>query len=387
MSGDNVAPGTSGGGSLENTADALTLLAQGKRHLLVKDYHEAIGSLGQACGLLAAKFGETADECGEAYLNYGKALLELARSESGVLGDAIEGGDGDGEKSNVDSDSDENEEENAGNDESEESEMAQDTDKNKEENEDGGETTNAENPDNPEDGDEDISNLKLSWEVLELAKIIFQRQANDTQMNLKLAEVYLNLGEVGLESETYEQAIQDLQSCLKILKEHLEPDNRRIAETYYNLGVAYSLNNELNESIKNYMNSLDILECRIKNLEGKVALGDKPHESDAFYTLEGEIKELNEIIPEVREKIAELKETKAETLKAVSDMLKEGTAGSSKNNGEVAKPAMTRPVSDISHLIRKKQKTDQVATSESKSEDLSSPKSEEMVPSKIQKSE
>ena len=39
-----------------------------------------------------AEYGELADECADAYFWYGKALLEVSRLESGVLGDAIPGG-------------------------------------------------------------------------------------------------------------------------------------------------------------------------------------------------------------------------------------------------------------------------------------------------------
>ena len=52
------------------------------------------------------------------------------------------------------------------------------------------------------------------------------------ESQVKAAESCLKLGEVSLESEQYEQAIADLQLCLTTQKEHLEPCDRAIAETY-----------------------------------------------------------------------------------------------------------------------------------------------------------
>ena len=71
--------------------EATTFLTTGKRHLLVKDIPAAVSEFAQACELLSATFGETGKECAESYYYYGKALLEMSRLESGVLGNALDG--------------------------------------------------------------------------------------------------------------------------------------------------------------------------------------------------------------------------------------------------------------------------------------------------------
>merc|ERR1712183_1088852 len=80
--------------------EASTHLATGKRHLLVSDVPSAVASLAQACELLSTQFRETAKECAESYLYYGKALLELSRLESGVLGNALDGVPEEGDDAN-----------------------------------------------------------------------------------------------------------------------------------------------------------------------------------------------------------------------------------------------------------------------------------------------
>merc|ERR1712096_183838 len=58
-------------------------------------------SLALSCELLSTQFGETAKECAESYYYYGKALLELSRLESGVLGNALDGVPEEGDEANT----------------------------------------------------------------------------------------------------------------------------------------------------------------------------------------------------------------------------------------------------------------------------------------------
>ena len=71
---------------------AMAKLAAGKRALLVQDSNDAVENLAEACELLGKVYGETGKEMGDSYFLYGKALLEEARKEAGVIDNAFDGG-------------------------------------------------------------------------------------------------------------------------------------------------------------------------------------------------------------------------------------------------------------------------------------------------------
>merc|ERR1712179_30423 len=198
-------------------------LTTGKRHLLVRDIPAAVSEFAQACELLSAAFGETGKECAESYYYYGKALLEMSRLESGVLGNALDGvpeEDDEANNSKVEDPSkmteeekkeveekvgealkenlvelekrdDETETEKDGKVETNEGEKvkngAEKADENQEdEDEDEGmdegdesqeDSSNEQKEDEEKtegkDGEEEPSNLQLAWEMLELAKVIY----------------------------------------------------------------------------------------------------------------------------------------------------------------------------------------------------------------------
>ena len=67
-------------------------MAAGKRHMLCQDPPAAVAAFSEAAEQLGKAFGETGNELGEAYFYYGKALLEMARMEAGVIDNVLDGG-------------------------------------------------------------------------------------------------------------------------------------------------------------------------------------------------------------------------------------------------------------------------------------------------------
>jgi len=70
---------------------AMQKMTVGKRDLLLQDPNSAVENLAEACEMLGKLYGETAQECGDAYFYYGKALLELGRLEAGVIDNVLDG--------------------------------------------------------------------------------------------------------------------------------------------------------------------------------------------------------------------------------------------------------------------------------------------------------
>lgn len=75
---------------------------------------------------------------------------------------------------------------------------------------------------------------------------------------MRLSEVYRALGEVSLETGVYEQATQDIASCLEWQSMCMAADDRRIAETHYQLGNAHSLFRDYTKAIEHLRKSVSV---------------------------------------------------------------------------------------------------------------------------------
>lgn len=400
--------------------DPAAAISQGKRHLLVRDYTAAVTAFAEGLELLSQKHGDCGDELGEPYLLYGRALLGLAREETGVLGGGVPGGDDDEaeeDEDGVDDEKDDNDddgqdkeatttdkpaspaeegdnkpelnktddnkiEEKKASDvvsdksdvvgESEPGTSAPATKENGESGEKNGNTMNGDGEGedvNKEDEDEDPGrgiDLQVAWEVLELAKIVFYKRG--TPGFKQLAEAHRLLGEVAMESGNHQVAVSDLEKALKILQ-NVEPyEPRAMAELHYQLGLAHSLGNDFDASIEQFNEATSLLEARIKDLE---STKEPAKTDDPFYTIEGEISELRQLLPEIQEKIADMKDFKQEACRLVIEGIKSKVAGGCTNgagpstadgassSGTSTEAKVSKPASDISHLVRKKRKNEE----------------------------
>jgi len=330
--------------------EATSLLSTGKRNMLVNDVPAAVSSLAKACELVSAQFGETANECAESYFYYGKALLELSRMESGVLGNALDGvpeEEGEGNDSKIEDPEKLSEEEkktveskvsDAFEENSETLEKAEevkealklnteaiDTPKEDEaESMDEGNTESESEEADKENVDgiekegkketkadaeeEEPSNLQLAWEMLEMAKIVFSKQievgtdaSKKPELEERLCSTILLLGEVSIENENYKQAVDDIKTCLE-KQVNMPKDSRLRAETHYQLGVALGFSGLFDEAVESLNSAVAVLKERIERLK----------KADGTDEVKKELNELEALLPEIAEKISDTKDMKKE---------------------------------------------------------------------------
>jgi len=396
----------------------------GKKNLFLNKIDESVNNIGDACNIYTSKFGEFDAQCAEVYYFYGRALLELARVESTVLGNALNGVP---EESGPIDDSRYGNPDDVADDEKEEiSEKVIDALCNEDKQAEAATTTEAtetpaaaavatetpvakvaepeateavepkpateengaaaapaaavegeeegdegEEDDDEEEGDEDlskndeqvkdeaeaeeISNLQRSWEMFELAKLVFTKNfENDIPFrNKRIAECLLKLGEISIEQEIYEQAITDITESIRLQEEQKEErDERMLAESFYQLGLAQQFSNLFTEANESYQKSINIVQLRIEKLKAKLTqLGEDAENESERTTVKDEINDLNDLLPEMTSKLEELSEQGQQSMKLIKEAIINNTVG------EAAVPTVTNgEVKDITGLVKSKRK-------------------------------
>jgi len=405
----------------------------GKKNLILNKFDEAVNNFGDACKIFSIKYGEFDQRCAEIYYCYGKALLELARVENTVLGNALNGvpedtepindsrygnpedvaaeekkeisekvidamcePEGEAAKPETEAEKIENgtEEKKIESKEEVTAEEAKEeevkAEEKKEEEKNGEEEAEGEEEEGDEECDEEdeqedltkneeqikdeaeaeeISNLQRSWEMFELAKLIYSKN-NEIEAELKtkrMAECLIKLGEISIEQEIYDQAITDINESIKMQEENKERDERMLAESFYQLGLAYQFNNQFQDANDAYQKSTNILQIRIEKLKGLMEQSTDELEKNNY---KDEITELETLLPEMLSKLEEVSEQGQQSMNLIKEA-KECFINSITKDGKLAPvPAATdSEVKDITSLVKSKRKisaTDEATDSSTK---------------------
>lgn len=372
--------------------EAKNLLVQGKRAMALEDYQSATDMLEQAVQLFDAFYGVGKIQCADAYLEYGLALVALANLEAGSGTDKIMKKAGIEEEVGEDEDEDEE-----ADDEEEEDECGQqeeeantngstvekvDQNGGPEKASTNGQTNGGSTHEDKETGlqsmqtsasdmdptpgtssgrtddkdsedaeNEEATTIEIAWEVLCLAKRLFMTDES-MEGRLKLAETLQKLGEISIEWDNNDNAVSILDECLTIRKAILSPEDRLIALTYYNLGLAHSFKSEIQNANENFQNAINVIEKRIESLNKDLEKARLGQDTVAASTCEREINELKEILPDITMRMDDSKEdesTSSEVLKRTRDEIQQ-------EDEEVKKVCLdnTKSVDDISHLVKRK---------------------------------
>ncbi|KAM6080787.1 nuclear autoantigenic sperm protein isoform 2-T2 [Theristicus caerulescens] len=211
-----------------------------------------------------------------------------------------------------------------------------------------------------ESEEDEIGNLELAWDMLELAKVIYKRQETK-EAQLHAAQAHLKLGEVSIESENYTQAIEEFQACLALQQKYLEAHDRLLAESHYQLALAYHYNSQFDEAVLQFGKSIEVIDKRMAMLTERIKKAESGSPED-----EKEIEELKGLLPEIKEKIEDSKESQ-KSARVAELALKATLVGTtsgfaqSEDSGSVstipvrkAADGASQCVTDISHLVRKK---------------------------------
>ncbi|KAI0683977.1 hypothetical protein BC835DRAFT_1392364 [Cytidiella melzeri] len=341
-----------------------------KRAFALKKYEEAVDHYATVLELVTAKHGDKAPETADMYFAYGKALLENAIAQSSVLGKDQTGEAVTGE---VDEDVKGSGAFLSFSGDVEEGEDAAEAEEEDEDGEDG------------EDGEEPEDDFGAAWEAFELARAIFEKQQDaDDETKLKLAETYILLGDVSLETEKFEEAIQDYSAGLELKLELLPQSSRQIAEAHYKLSIVLDLSSgRLQESIMHAEKALESVEARLAELrnaengqlkveilhkpdskgkgkapaKGPRLLGDDCVGSLTKAQTTAEIQELEGLKEELALKVEEQKTVPNEAgMSAPAMVAKSLDSELNVDSGASVAKAESMPVNDLTSVVKKKKK-------------------------------
>ena len=72
--------------------------------------------------------------------------------------------------------------------------------------------------------------------------------------------------------ENYLQAVEEFQACLNLQEQYLEAHDRLLAETHYQLGLAYGYNSQYDEAVAQFSKSIEVIEKRMGECASAISI-------------------------------------------------------------------------------------------------------------------
>lgn len=205
-----------------------------------------------------------------------------------------------------------------------------------------------------QDGNNGEDDFSIAWENLDLARILFESRLNSqssaldpnakAHLSRSLAQVFQELGDLSLENENFDQAIQDYQSALTHFGGSPGKSSLRdVAGVYFNLALCMEFLSKIDESRKMYICCKEYL----KRKEDQLVQSAENEAASESRT--PELMEIRELIQDVSLKIDDLEVTNQATLSAAIQNATNIAAVSAAQNLSGASF-----VNDLSSLIKKR---------------------------------
>ncbi|QRV88937.1 SHNi-TPR protein [Ceratobasidium sp. AG-Ba] len=343
-----------------------------KRAFALRNFEEAVDHYATALELYRAEKDEDTAEFAELLLLYGRALLENAISQNAVLGKDKEGEDqkdkaANGAGPSGNSDKPTSDRIHFGGDPESDHEGDTTADLTGE----ADETKNDDDDAEENDEDEPEDDFNAAWDVLDMARAFYDKQEGD-DMKLKLAQTYMYLGDVSLETEKFEQAVSDYTSGLTIKTQLLPFYSRQVCEAHYRLSLVLDLTpGKVSEGVRHIEQAIESLKARVTVLKerlespadvkgkGKGVYMNDPLEGMDEGGLKSELTEVEELLKDLTLKL--------EDMKVAPEVQAGESSGADKALDELLQfkptlpppelpPIMDGPVNDLTKLVKKKKK-------------------------------
>ncbi|XP_047312239.1 protein HGV2 [Impatiens glandulifera] len=311
----------------ENTlADAEKFMEKGSVAAKEGDFGEASECYSRALEIRVAHFGELAPECLNAYYKYGCALLYKAQEESDPLGSVPKKEEGSHLVSKEEASTKTNNGESSKNGassnvedvESSVTEECATDDKGLEEKVEGGDDES--DIDDAAEADEDESDLDLAWKMLDVARVISEKQPGHS---MEKVDILSALAETALEREDVETSLRDYLNALSILENLVEPNSRHLAELNFRICLCLEMASKPEEAIPYCEKAISMCKSRVQSLanELKASTAAEPEQSIQLSDKEAEIDTLNALSIELEKKLEDLQQFVANPKSILQDLL------------------------------------------------------------------